>query len=150
MGGRGSPKKRAKAHNFFNDAKSGIALSRHLLEHYDWVCQHVAAADNTSRTESSWEDGKKTLQRVLDRQAEKTKLEAHRLLHDSRKSLRETPVDVVFPEEDDDLWEHFAATESMEEGARVNANDVVGWGVAAKRCGKSVYRMVKCLPEDSE
>lgn len=113
------------------------------------MCQQVTSGDSTLRTDSSWEDGRQTLQRVLDRQAEKTRLEVYHLLHDSSKSVKEKFDDATLLE-DNDLWNRFAVSNSKQEGGKVDRNGVEGWGVTAKRAGKSVQHMVKHLPEDSE
>lgn len=141
---------RLTAHGFFHDARSRITLSRQLIEHCDRVCQHIGFADSISTAKGSWDGDKQSLQRVLDRQGEKTRLEAHHLLYDARKPPRANPEDVVLPEEEDDLWKRFAAAEFKQEGAEIDVNEAAGWGVAANNHERGVRRVVKNLPEDSE
>ncbi len=150
MGAKETTRTKLAAHSIFYNAKSGIAHSRQLLEHYDRMCQRVASTHGSLRTESNWEAGRQTVHRVVNKQAEKTKLEVHHLLHNSSKSSSDIAAGVILPEEDDDLWKPFAVVPSKQEVGKVGEDEFDGWGVAAKRVGRSVHHMVKHIPEKSE
>ena len=99
--------------------------------------------------ESGSEGDLQMLQRVINQQGERIKLEVEQLLNGSRKLAKEHPGGDASTG-DDDLWSRFAVIEATKEEGKVERNGVEGWAVTAMQMQRGVQRMVKYLPEDSE
>lgn len=89
------------------------------------------------------------MQRVLQKQGEKTKLQAHKLLYQGSPSSEQQDEHEVLAT-DDDVWNQFAMTASQWESRQADGNEKEGWGIVAKGLQKGIQRMVKDIPEDSE
>lgn len=129
-------------------AKSNIAASRDLLGHYEQASHQVALSKRVLMVEPGWEKDKQTLQRILNKQREKTKLEVHQLLHvDSKHSEKQFKGDVSTL--DTDLWDHFAVGEAKKEFVEaLDRRKGHTWAVVAKNAQRGVRRAVKDLPEE--
>ena len=126
-------------------AKSNIASSRELLEHYERASHHIASVKEFPVIESGWEKHIQTLQRILERQGAKVKDEVHEVLNEDRRSSKEQ-VKGDGSDLDTDLWNRFAA-------GQVKAQDVKKggtWAVVAKNAQQGVRHTVKNLAEDGE
>ena len=129
-------------------AKSNIAASRELLGHYEQASQQVAFSKRVLTMEPGWEKDKQTLQRILNKQREKTKLELHQLLHEDSKPLEEQ-VKGDMSTRDTDLWDHFAVGEAKKEFIEaLDRRKGHAWAVIAKNAQRGVRRAVKDLPEE--
>lgn len=100
--------------------------------------------------ESGWEKDSQTLQRILQKQGEKIKLEIHRLLNEDPRSSKEKAKDDV-SELDTEIWNRFAVGEAKAETLEVLEGRIGDtWAVVAKNAQRGVRRTVKSLPEDGE
>lgn len=134
----------------YQSAKSNLAFSRELLGHYERASQQVALKKGVTMMESGWEKDSQTLQRILNIQGEKTKLEIHRMLNEDSKSSKEQVKDDV-SELDTDLWNRFAVGEAKAENIEVqDGRQGETWALVAKNAQRGVRRTVKTLPEDGE
>ena len=98
--------------------------------------------------ESGWEEDRQTLQRILNKQREKTKLELHQLLHEDSKPLKKQ-VKGDMSKSDTDLWDHFAVGEAKDKFVEaVDRRKGHAWAVVAKNAQRGVRRAVKDLPEE--
>lgn len=133
----------------YNAARSGIALSRELLGHYDRGCQQIASSECVLRMESGSEGDLQVLQRIINQQGERIRLEVEELLNGSRKLAKEYPGGDASTG-DDNLWSRFAAIQATKEEGKVERNGIEGWAMTATQMQRGVQRMVRYLPEDSE
>ena len=95
-----------------------------------------------------WEKDKQTLQRILSKQREKTKLEVHQLLHQDSKTLEEQ-LKGDMSTLDTDLWDHFAVGKAKEEIIKsLDKRKGHAWAAVAKNAQRGVRRATKDLPEE--
>ena len=129
-------------------AKSNIAASRELLGHYEQASQQVAFSKRVLMMEPGWEKDRQTLQHILNKQREKTKLEVHQLLHKDSKILEEQ-VKGDMSTLDTDLWDHFAVGEAKKDFVEaLDRRKGHTWAVVAKNARRGVRNAVKDLPEE--
>ena len=132
----------------YSRAKSNIAASRELLGHYEQASQQVAFSKRVLTMEPGWEKDKQTLQRILNQQREKTKLEVHQLLHINSKPL-EDQFKGDMSTMDTDLWDHFAVGEAKKDFVEaLDRRKGHTWAIVAKNAQRGVRRAVKDLPEE--
>lgn len=133
----------------YRRAKSNLASSRELLEHYERASQQVAFSKGVSLMEPGWENDNETLQHILDKQKEITKLELQQLLtKDSKSSKEQDEGDVS--KSDTDLWDRFGVGETKMASVEALRIKRETWAVVAKNAQRGVRRALKDLPEDSE
>lgn len=131
-------------------AKATLSSSRELLGYYERASQQVASGKSVPTMESGWEKDSQTLQRILQKQGEKIKLEIHRLLNEDPRSSKEKAKDDV-SELDTEIWNRFAVGEAKAETLEVLEGRIGDtWAVVAKNAQRGVRRTVKSLPEDGE
>ena len=129
-------------------AKSNIAASRELLGYYEQASQQVAFSKRVLMMEPGWEKDKQTLQRIFNKQREKTKLELHRLLYEDSEPLEEQGKGDMSTL-DNDLWDHFAVGEVKKEFVEaLDSRKGHAWAVVAKNAQRGVRRALKDLPEE--
>ena len=129
-------------------AKFNIAASRELLGHYEKASQQVAYSKRVLMMEPGWEKDKQTLQRILNKQREKTMLELRQLLHQDSKPLEEQATGDMSTR-DTELWDHFAVGEAKKEFVEaLDGRKGHAWAVVAKNAQRGVRRAVKHLPEE--
>lgn len=133
----------------YRRAKSNLASSRELLVHYERASQQVAFSKGVSMMESGWEKDNETLQHILDKQKEKTKLELQQLLSKDSKSSKEQ-VEGDVSKSDTNLWDHFGVGETKMESVEALRIKRETWAVVAKNAQRGVRRALKDTPEDDE
>lgn len=134
----------------FQSGKSNIAFSRELLRDYERASQQVACRNRVPMMESEWEKDSQTLQRILNKQGEKIKLQVHQFLIEDPNSLKEQ-VKGDISELDTSLWTRFAMGDAQEENFEPpDGRKEETWAVVAKNAQRGVRRTVKNLPEDGE
>lgn len=99
--------------------------------------------------ESGSEGDLQVLQRIINQQGERIRLEVEELLNGSRKLAKEYPGGDASTG-DDNLWSRFAAIQATKEEGKVERNGIEGWAMTATQMQRGVQRMVRYLPEDSE
>ena len=100
--------------------------------------------------ESGLEKNSQTLQRILEKHGEKTKLELHQILNGGPKPSK-NHVEGGMLKADADVWDRFAVGEAKEEhGQPLDRRDGETWAVVAKNIQRGIRRAVKDLPEDDE
>lgn len=133
-------------HAIYENARSAIKSAGEMIAQYRKVHEQVAAVgEKVKRGNHDWEGDCQTLQNILHKQGEKAKLEVKRLLQGDVEDAEEK----LLSEADEDLWTRFAVTSTEEERMAVKDPEQ-GWAVAARKARRSVHRMVRDLPEDSE
>ena len=129
-------------------AKFNIAASRELLGHYEQASQQLAFSKKLLMMEPGWEKDKQTLQRILNKQREKTKLELHQLLHQDSKPLEEQ-IQGDISTWDTDLWDCFAVGNAKKEFVEaIDGRKGHAWAVVAENAQRGVRLAVKHLPEE--
>ena len=140
-----------KVSAIYRKAKFNITSSRELLGHYERASQQVTFPERLPMGDSGGEEDNQTLQRVLDRQREKIKLEVHQLLNRGPKLSKELAEGDLL-KLDTYLWDHFAMAEkaSKEHVEALDGRKGETWAVVANNAQRGVRRAVKDLPEDVE
>ena len=134
----------------YRKAQLNLASSRELLGHYERASQQVAFSKGVSMMESGWEKDNQTLQRILDRQKERTKLEVHQHLNKHLKSST-AQIEGDASKSDADIWDHFAVSDDRNESVKaLDTRKRETWAVVAKNAQRGVRRVVKDLPEGHE
>ena len=136
----------------YQSAKANLCSSRELLGHYERASQQVASGKSVPTMASGWEKDSHTLQRILNKQGEKIKLEIHRLLNeDPRSSKEKAKAKDDVSELDTEIWNRFAVGEAKAETLEVLEGRMgKTWAMVAKNAQRGVRRTVKSLPEDGE
>ncbi len=134
----------------YQSAKATLSSSRELLGHFERASQQVASGKSVPTMEPGWEKDSQTLQRILQKQGEKIKLEIHRLLNEDPRSSKEKAKDDV-SEFDTEIWNRFAVGEAKAETLEVLEGRIGDtWAVVAKNAQRGVRRTVQSLPKDGE
>lgn len=115
---------------------------------YVRICEQTVLREGATKNRAGREDGCEALQRILQKQGDKVKLELYHFLHgESETSTALTPDETLAV--NSDLWSRYAVTSKQEEG-NDSAVKRQGWAVVAKHAQRGVHRMVQGLPYDSE
>lgn len=133
----------------YRRAKFTLASSRELLVQYERASQQVAFSKGVSSMESGWEKDNETLQHILDKQKEMTKLELQQLLGKHSKFSKEQ-VQGEVSKSDTDLWDHFGVGETRMESVEALRRKGETWAAVAKNAHRGVQRALKDLPEGDE
>ncbi len=134
-------------HAIYQNGVSAISLSRELMTQYDRICEQTAFKEGATKNGPRREDECEALQRVLQKQGHKVKLELHHFLHGESKASTALPPDETLAV-DNDLWSRYAVASKQEED-KAGAFDRQDWAVVAKHAQRGVHRMVKVLPDES-
>ena len=140
------------AYDIVETSRSSIDSSRKLLGLYSHLCQHIQPEQGVLSSESVCDKESLTLQRVLQRQADRTKLEVRRFLAKDGDAVDD---DGDYREDEnlaaeEAIWSRFAPAKSGNQQGEYDEGSGMGWGKAAARLQRGVKWLVKDLPEDSE